>query len=231
MSDIHKLSGAHAVDAVDDLERAAFERHLIECDDCRTEVASLRETTALLAETVAVTPPASLRASVLSGIGQVRPLPPIVAPKRAAWFPLLVAASIVAVLGIAAAVWQPWTPTDNGSLTASEQVLRAPDSQVVKVDLGKGGRASVTRSASIGKAIIQTEDMVAAPDGMVYELWFERDGEFVPAGLMPTKANQTFVLEGDAAAATAAGITIEPAGGSDAPTDEPIAFFDFSQAT
>ncbi|UUZ61275.1 hypothetical protein [Nocardioides sp. B-3] len=27
MSDIHKLTGAYAVDAVDDIERAAFERH------------------------------------------------------------------------------------------------------------------------------------------------------------------------------------------------------------
>ena len=78
MSDIHKLSGAYALDAVDDLERAAFERHLAECEDCRTEVAGLRETAALLAETAAVTPPPSLRDSVLSGISQVRPLPPIV---------------------------------------------------------------------------------------------------------------------------------------------------------
>ena len=231
MSDIHKLSGAYALDAVDDIERAAFERHLIECDDCRTEVASLRETTALLAQTVAITPPASLRTSVLAGIGHVRPLPPVVAPRRAAWFPLLVAASIVAIMGIAAAVWQPWTPSDNGSLTASEQVLQAPDSQVVKVDLGKSGRASVTRSAAIGKAVIQTEDMVAAPAGKVYELWLMQDGELVPAGLMPAEADNTVVLDGDAASATAAGITIEPAGGSEKPTTEPIALFDFSQAT
>lgn len=230
MSDIHKLSGAYALDAVDDIERAAFERHLIECDDCRTEVASLHETTALLAQTVAVAPPASLRASVLSGIGQVRPLPPIT-PKRAAWFPVLVAASLIAILGIAAAVWQPWTPSDNGSLTAAEQVLQAPDSQVVKIDLGKSGRATVTRSASVGKAVIQTEDMVDAPAGMVYELWLQKDGSMIPAGLMPAKADQTLVLEGDAATATAAGITIEPAGGSDKPSDAPIALFDFSQAT
>ena len=28
MTDVHSLSGAYALDAVDDLERAAFERHL-----------------------------------------------------------------------------------------------------------------------------------------------------------------------------------------------------------
>ena len=31
MTEIHALSGAYAVDALDDLERAAFERHLGEC--------------------------------------------------------------------------------------------------------------------------------------------------------------------------------------------------------
>lgn len=233
MSDIHKLSGAYALDAVDDLERAAFERHLAECADCRTEVASLRETAALLAESTAVTPPPSLRDAVLSGISQVRPLPPVVAPhRRAAWFPLLVAASIVAILGIAAAVWQPWTPSDVGSLTAAEQVLQAPDAQSVFLDLGEAGRATVTRSPSIGKAVITTEDMISAPSGKVFELWLQsEDGVMLPAGLMPDKADQTVLLEGDAASATAAGITIEPAGGSDEPTTEPIAIFDFSEAT
>lgn len=233
MSDIHKLSGAYALDAVDDLERAAFERHLAECEDCRTEVASLRETAALLAESAAVTPPPSLRDSVLSGISQVRPLPPIVPePRRVAWFPLLVAAAIVAVLGVGAAVWQPWAPSDDGSLTAAEQVLRAPDAQSVFLDLGEAGRATVTRSPSVGKAVITTEDMISAPAGKVFELWLQsEDGEMLPAGLMPDKADQTVLLEGDAASATAAGITVEPAGGSTEPTSEPIALFDFSKAT
>ena len=233
MSDIHKLTGAYALDAVDDIECATFERHLAECDDCRTEVASLRETTALLAEAAAVSPPPSLRDSVLSGISQVRPLPPIVAPpRRAAWFPLLVAAALVAILGVGAAVWQPWAPSDTGSLTAAEQVLQASDAQEVEVDLGEAGRATVVRSKSVGKAVITTEDMVSAPSGKVYALWLESaEGDMLPAGLMPDVPNQTVVLEGDAASATAAGITVEPEGGSAEPTLPVVAIFDFSQAT
>ena len=50
MSDIHALSGAYAVDALDDLERAGFERHLAGCAACRAEVASLREATAAMAD-------------------------------------------------------------------------------------------------------------------------------------------------------------------------------------
>ena len=36
--DIHALSGAYAVDALDDVERARFERHLANCEACRAEV-------------------------------------------------------------------------------------------------------------------------------------------------------------------------------------------------
>ncbi len=78
MSDIHALSGAYAVDALDDIERASFERHLGGCATCRAEVASLRETAAALGDDVALAPPPELRAAVLDGITRVRPLPPVV---------------------------------------------------------------------------------------------------------------------------------------------------------
>ncbi len=72
--------------------------------------------------------------------------------------------------------------------------------------------------------------MPAPPSGKVYQLWLAQPGKGMEdAGLMPVKADQTVVLEGDAATATAAGITVEPEGGSPAPTSEPIALFDFGR--
>ena len=233
MSDIHHLTGAYALDAVDDIERARFEQHLAECEDCRLEVASLREAAGLLSETTAVTPPPALRESVLAGISQVRPLPPIVHRTpvvQRRWFPLLVAAAVVAILGVGAALWQPWAPSQDSSLTAAEQVIEASDARSVAVDLGDAGNATVTRSESLGKAVITTDDMAPAPSGKVFELWLQVDGEMVPAGLMPPGEDTQMVLEGDATTATAVGITVEPEGGSDQPTTEPIALFDFSQA-
>ena len=73
---LHALSGAYAVDALDDAERAAFERHLAQCPDCQQEVASLREATALMADDAVMTPPPGLRDSVLAGIKNIRPIPP-----------------------------------------------------------------------------------------------------------------------------------------------------------
>lgn len=235
MNDIHQLTGAYALDAVDDIERARFEEHLAECEDCRTEVASLREAASLLSETTLATPPPALRESVLAGISQIRPLPPVVHRTpvvQRRWFPLLVAAAVVAILGVGAAIWQPWGPSPDSSLTAAERILEAPDAESVVVDLGDAGRATVTRSESLRRAVITTEGMAPAPQGKVFEVWLQDDeGAMLPAGLMPPGEDNQLVLEGDAAAATAAGITVEPAGGSDEPTTEPIALFDFSQAT
>ena len=75
--DLHHLSGAYAVDALDDAERASFEQHLAVCADCRAEVAELSATAHSLGALTEATPPASLRDSVLSGIARVRPLPPL----------------------------------------------------------------------------------------------------------------------------------------------------------
>jgi anti-sigma-K factor RskA len=238
MSDVHKLAGAYALDAVDDLERARFEQHLAGCEDCRAEVAELRETAALLAETTAVAPPASLRDSVLAGITQVRPLPPEVSHAvqqpagRRAWMPFLVAAALAIFVGIGAMVSQPWKSDEVPQLTAAEQVIGAADAQEVFLDLGEAGRATVVRSRAEDRAVIRTEDMVSAPAGKVYELWLmSPDGTFTSAGLMPDEADQTLLLEGTASAAAAVGITVEPDGGSEEPTSEPIALFDLTEAT
>ena len=62
-------------------------------------------------------------------------------------------------------------------------------------------------------------------------MWFQNpDGEMVSAGLMPHEAKPTvsMVLDGDASQFTGAGITVEPAGGSPAPTSDPVVLFEFS---
>ena len=246
MTDIHKLTGAFATDALDDLERSRFERHLASCEDCRAEVVELREAAARLAETTVTTPPASLRDSVLAGISQVRPLPPLTpettsgepshssgtAPRRLRrWVPLLVAAALVLVAGVALSAWQPWA-TEETTTSATERVLAAPDAEKVFVDLGEAGRATVVRSRSEDRAVIVTQDMAPAPRGSVYELWLQSpEEEMLPAGLMPDAPDTTMLLEGSAAQATAVGITVEPEGGSPEPTTDPIALFPFDEAS
>jgi anti-sigma-K factor RskA len=222
MSDIHALSGAYAVDAVDDLERASFERHLAECATCRAEVASLRETSAALADDSAAAPPPALRAAVLDGITRVRPLPPFTGGgpvHRRKWFPALVAAVVLALVGVGAAVWQPWSDDTSTTLTATDRVLADPDAQRVTQELDNGATATVVRSAKEHRAVIVTEDMPAAPEGKVYQLWLQTPAEdMVSAGLMP-EGRTTALLAGDSDDAIGVGLSLEPEGGSEQPTE------------
>lgn len=237
--EIHALSGAYAVDALDDVERARFEQHLAVCAECQAEVAGLRETSALLGASADVPPPPALRDRLLAEIRTVRPLPPVVpssAPvpsTRPLWRRLAVAAAVVAVVGGGVATAVELTRDDQVQVQPSpvDQVLNAADARSVTVDLPGEGELRLVRSVSQGKAVLVTTDMPAPPPGKVYELWLQADGKFLPAGLMESAGDRTVLLEGDAAAAEGAGITVEPAGGSPQPTTVPLAMFDLSRAT
>ncbi|WP_141005368.1 zf-HC2 domain-containing protein [Nocardioides humi] len=115
--DVHALSGAYAVDALDDVERARFEAHLAQCADCREEVDGLREAAAALGTGDLVEPPAAVRDQVLAGIERIRPLPPlptggtVTALRRRTPLLLAVAAAVVLLLGVGLAWLQPWGRT------------------------------------------------------------------------------------------------------------------------
>lgn len=260
MNDIHALSGAYAVDALSDEERAGFEEHLEACPSCREEVDSLREAAALLPATTATTPSPAVRAAVLASIAQVRPLPPLVAhgpetdggrasatgtvvPLRRRRFRTALVAAAAAVIvagGVGVGISQLGDDTDGTSQEAApetgdvEQVLTASDVQVVEASttLPEGTHASVHWSPSLGRAVLVTDGMPAAPDGKLYELWYQNAaGDMVRAGLMPEGEDNTVLLEGDGSDAKAVGITVEPAPhGSDEPSSDPVAFFALEDA-
>ena len=223
MNDVHALSGAYAVDALDDIERAQFERHLVECPECRQEVDSLRIGATMMAELSPVTPSADLRARILAEVATVRPLPPQVAevrPVRRRFPTLVAAAAAVVMLGVGGGVvaTQPWADDSvEIDYSAAERVLRAPDAERYIHKLADGSRATIYRSKQLGQAVLVTEGMADPGEGNVYELWLQHDGEMVAAGFMPEGPDNTVLLSGDAATADGIGITVEPEGGSPEP--------------
>ncbi|MDQ1484075.1 MAG: hypothetical protein QOF35_2151 [Actinomycetota bacterium] len=76
MSEIHGAVGSYVVNALDGEQLDEFEAHLAVCETCRREVVEFSETAAHLGSLVATTPPPALRASILSAIREMRPLPP-----------------------------------------------------------------------------------------------------------------------------------------------------------
>jgi anti-sigma-K factor RskA len=234
MSDIHALSGAYAVDALDDDERAQFERHLAECPECRSEVDSLREAASLLAETTAAPPPPALRDKVLAGISTVRPLPPepATAPvvsldsrrraRRTAW---LAAAAAVVAIGGGGVVW---SQVHDSSCDRFCQVAEASDAHTYKVRIGDA-TASVVVSKKSNGAYIVTHDMPAAPSGKEYVLWLQHDSMMTQAGVMPKGPDNEVFFSGDAATADGAAVSIEDAGTQPTqPSDDVVATFSFA---
>jgi anti-sigma-K factor RskA len=65
----HSLAGPYALDALEPAERAKFERHLLGCAACRSEVCDFAAVAAALGLAAAATPPPALKGRVLADAG------------------------------------------------------------------------------------------------------------------------------------------------------------------
>lgn len=245
-TDLHRLTGAHALDALSDDEGEAFERHLAECEACAQETAELRETAARLGLAVAVRPAPELRARVLRRIGTVRQETPGTpgpvrsvrsGPRARALSRWALAACLAAVAALGGtAVWQHQQAQDareqaRRAVQVADEiaaVLAAPDARTRAAALTGGATGTVTVSHSRDRAVFAVSGMAAPPNGRVYQLWFDDDGAMRSAGLMaPGHSEQTVLLKGAVDGASGMGITVEPDGGSEHPTTAPVALMRF----
>lgn len=179
--DIHALAGAYALDAVDDVERAAFDRHLRNCQSCALEVAELKETVSWLTHPVAEPAPAGLRAAVLAEIArtpQERPRRSASSPSSASparwrrWTAAAVAASVIGV-GVGAGTWAISEQRLKAERVASanvQAVLGAPDARLVKAPMA-GGEVTLVVSPSKDAAVAVLSGLSAPPPDHLYQLW------------------------------------------------------------
>ncbi|SNT50277.1 Anti-sigma-K factor RskA [Asanoa hainanensis] len=233
-SDVHALSGAYALDALSDTERASFTRHLDDCATCALEVAELREAAARLADQSWAVPPPGLRTRVLAEIANTRQEHPGSKPRpgwsrsRVSRHLLTAAAAVLVAAGAATGTYaiQEHRVDEQRAETVAARaendgvntILSAPDATVRSGPVDGGGRVTVVASASHDAAVVTlTADHAPAADH-AYQLWLTGDGGPVPAGMLPVGATSvTRVLSGTAAAQGIA-VTIEPASGSRTPT-------------
>lgn len=232
-SDIHALAGAYVLDAVDDVERAAFARHLAGCEACAVEVAELRETVTRLADESWSAPPPRMRDEVLAKVRQTRQLAPG-RPERGGTTPALlrwrrrtaiaVAAGIL-VAGAGTATWavQQQEVQRQRSVNESVQaVLIAPDAVVRSSPVEGGGRMTMVVSRSLNRGVVVL-DATRPSDEHAYQLWRVTGESAVDAGVLePGQGTATRVVDGINSADVVA-LTLEPAGGSVTPSLPPRA--------
>ncbi|QPZ38008.1 anti-sigma factor [Paramicrobacterium chengjingii] len=126
------------------------------------------------------------------------------------------------------------TVVTNDSVTAQSEaadklaaINAADDTQSTSVESG-GTSATVVWSESLGLSAVVMQGLPDAPDGKVYEAWYIDDSGAVAAGTFVANTNETtwHVLDGAFSPGTVIGITVEPQGGSDQPTSDPIMVFE-----
>lgn len=216
---------AYALDALDRDEAAFIERHLADCTRCRAEVATLRETTAMLALAVPqVAPPPAMRSRVLqralaapdapaspsSRVPTVAPTSPRATPpsvaaepraaSRAPWFAAAACAVLAAGLG---AAWSA-ERAERASLAAA---LARGDSIMSTQALALDARDSLL--ARVLGPDVETVTLAATGEAPSMRLFFDREGGVLVLSarrLPPATAGRTYQLWGIDPAGRAVGL-------------------------
>ncbi len=195
----HDLTAAYALGALGEEEAAAYERHLGQCEECRTQLAELNEASAALAYgAVAPLPPPGLRGAILDAARaeRVNVVPLVRRSWRARGLAVAAAAAACAAVGFGVAATQ----------SSNQQVVSAV------VVLGADRHAS-----------LQVTGLAAPPRGKAYEAWIIPAGRSPqPAGLFAGGRPSVLQLRGSLPARAVVAVTLERAGGVKAPTTQPI---------
>lgn len=232
------LIGAYVLDAVDDDERRLVDAHLSECAACRTEVRELGEAVFHLNDGSDVAPPTYLRAQILTAIAATSEGVPDSAEfndaaamntseksrqtagrlnNKSVWG--LAAAGLLAVGG-----WGIWQNVSD-DLSPIDEVIQAADAETFTAQY-EGETLSVVASSSLDRAVLQAGDLPTLDEGKTYQAWWVgADQTITSAGVISSDASLAdleVALEGDPDGGSAFALSVEPTGGSQQPTTDPI---------
>lgn len=217
--DVHELTPAYALHALDAEEREAYEAHLAQCERCRQELAVLSESAAALAWAVeSPAPSPALRERILAAAGEGRANVVPLRPRRP-WREIAAVAACAAIgLGV-------WGATEHNSLTheranaSALQIVADPASRKVPL---RGGNGMVAIAPN-GEGVLVVEHLPAAPAGKTYEAWVITNGTAHRAATFGGGASTNMVKLGmpvPRGAVIAA--TVERSGGVESPTQKPF---------
>ena len=236
-NDFQDLLGAYALDALDEPEAALVESHLKSCAQCREELASLHDTLAGIAPQDVEYDPAPLWGRIEEAIGakddelQGKVIP--ITSRRRPNPPRLstAVASVAIVAAFVATGSSVYLSNSRSAVLSSVPKLQ---SQIIANLQAMPGHRDVTLASTNGKYRIS---LVVAPSGIgyvtasnlpaaqaakTYQLWGLKKSAMVSIGIIGTDAARAqFVIPANSTFSELA-VSLEPSGGSVAPTSAPI---------
>lgn len=247
--ELEELAAVFALEALTPDERTAYLDHLELCQVCRQLVNQSQEVAELLPDALEEEAPSpGLKARVLAQAAAdvERDTPPSSAPlleERPSrtgwrWFSWLspVPAVTMAVLALALAgliVWNVYLSLsiNNQARTMAEQsrlleaiAAGAKVYQISGTDVAPGARAVLVQEPGSENAFLMVQGLSDLPANMVYQVWRIGGEGNAPTGAgtfsVTDSERQLITVPADFSSAEALGISIEPRGGSPAPTGD-----------
>ncbi|SKB32998.1 Anti-sigma-K factor RskA [Arthrobacter sp. 31Cvi3.1E] len=242
-----ELAEIYALDAVSDDERAMIDDYVKDAPEGAEFFQRVREARETLAVsfTAQDEPPAGLFGNIMERITQEATAPAAAEPAAPAavspavddlaaarakreerqraggarrWIVGVAAAAVIGLGGIGLGAY---VSAQNDPVN---QVLQAQDVQKQSAPVPGGGTATISASSAKDSFVVLMDGVAPAPEGKVYQLWtLPKDGSApVPQGTMDAQTlSKPAVVKGLSSASSVA-ITVEPAGGSQAPTSAPV---------
>ncbi len=233
---IEPLLAAYALDSLEGEERAQVDGHLPACPDCRARLAEYRAVAdGLLMAVPGSAPPARLRQALVDRTGQStdpKSAPAEMPARRFShWsfaFGLGLAAMLLLNLVLLQQVIglrqdQARLQQELGAGQIAQAIAAYPAAQSVLIE-GKDAYGTLVYDPDRPVAAMYTWGLMPLPSGQSYQVWLRTtNGDRVSGGTFDSSGGKAFTLVVIRApdpleAYSGFGVTIEPAGGSPAPT-------------
>ena len=229
------LKEAYALGALPDDERATVEAYLALHPERQAEIDDKVGIAGLLAlAPPEQEPPADLRRRLMQVVESEAVQPRAAESPTSSWFGWLgglrnVALGAAAVLVVGLLSWNVLLQGDVQELRGQVEEARSANEaqQTREIALSgtwaeQGARAEVT-ALKDDRAILVVEDMPSMPDDRTGQVWVIRDEKPEPSGLLEPSGNMAATaITTNLRGADAIAVTVEPAGGSDEPTSDPV---------
>jgi hypothetical protein len=234
--EIESMIGAYALDAVDEDEREAVERHLAVCARCRAELADDLEVAAMLAYDGAPAPvdvweriassleeaPPALRLTVDNGAPSLDERRRSRNQKRLLAAVAGVAAAIALLLGIVVVREQDEPAPDLTALAAEASIAPGSTRAVLLPPDGRTGPEATAVVTADGRGFLQAERLPELPPDRTYQLWGVVDDQAISLGVLGANPDVTAFHVDDASRVAAYAITDETAGGVIVSQNQPV---------